>query len=330
MSTPKFLFRLPQLSIFALGGLLSAQAPASYTLYGEGCNGAPLSHCLTLNDQNPVMTVASLPNEYAYPVVNTTGAAIQIVGFEIYTVSNTGINETGNTSILWDVSGAGATVHTSPSATAISTGTITVGGTQGWYSTAVNPPVVVPAGVAFWFHVDAYSRIAPPQHSTTGGVAGPVSNWYRRPSNNMVWTRSVSVARQIFRLHCLPETPSVPTLNVDVPPRLGQLSTFAVSGGQPFSLGFFFFGFDGAQWGGLPTPVDLGFLGAPGCGMRTSSDVIMALSLDQTGVGYLALVVPPAPSFAGVTFYNQGSVVVPAANALSMIFSNAGVGTIGL
>ncbi len=60
MSTPKFLSRLPQLSIFALGGLLSAQAPASYTLYGEGCNGAPLSHCLTLNDQNPVMTVASL------------------------------------------------------------------------------------------------------------------------------------------------------------------------------------------------------------------------------------------------------------------------------
>ena len=313
-----------------LGTVALAQSTATYEYYGEGCNGVTRTDCLRLNDQNPVMTVASLPNEYAYPVVNTTGAAIQVVGFEIYTVSNTGGVETGRTGILWDVGGPTATVHTQPDATNIANGTITVGGAQGWYSTSVNPPITVPAGTAFWFHVDAYSTIAPPQHSTAGGVAGPTTNWWRRPNfSNYGWTSSVSVARQIFRIHCLPAAPAVPSLTVDQPPRLGQTITYTVGGGIPGGLGFCVFGFSGSQWAGMPTPVDLAFLGAPGCAMYTSTDIVIPMPLDPAGIGSVGLGVPATPGLAGASIYNQAGVLRPGVNPLGTLFSSAGVGVLG-
>src|SRR5688572_5785914 len=194
-------------AVAAVAGGLTAQG-ATYRSFAEGCNGSPMSNCVTQNDAAPVMTVSSLPNEYAYPVINTTGVPIQVVGFETFTVTNNTTTNpipvaTGETGILFDLSGPAATVHTRPDPTNVANGTITVTSTQGWYSTAVYPPVTIGPGVAFWIHQDAYSRIAPPQHVAAGGVAGPTSSWYRRPSNNNVWTVSVSVVRPIFRIHCV-------------------------------------------------------------------------------------------------------------------------------
>lgn len=64
------------LAALGLTALATAQTPATYALYGQGCNGAVVTNCLSLNDANPAHQLASLPNEYAYPVVNTTGQAI--------------------------------------------------------------------------------------------------------------------------------------------------------------------------------------------------------------------------------------------------------------
>lgn len=310
--------------------LASATAQtASYTLFAEGCNGAAATNCLSLNDVNPVMTVASLPNEYAYPVVNTTGLPIQITGFEIFTTTNTGLTETGKTGLIFDLSGPTATVHTRPDPTNAANGTITVSPVQGWYSTSVYPPITIQPGVAFWFHVDAYSKIAPPQHAVTGGVAGPVANWYRRPSNNMTWTSSVSVARQIFRIHCLPATPVVPALTATGLPQFGQNFTLQLSGGQPWLPGFLVHAFDRTQWLSMPTPVDLSLFGAPTCFAQTSADVASLILLDANGLGTSSMTVPTDPSFGGFTWHNQGAVLVPGANALDMLMTNAGTAVIG-
>lgn len=318
------------LCLLLLATTAVAQTTASFVPYGTGCNGATVSSCLSLNDNNPVLQVASLPNEYAYPVVNTSGNAIQIVGFEIYTQSNSGLLETGKTGLLYDNSGASATVHTTPAATNVANGTITVGGTAGWYTTTVYPPVTIPAGGAFWFHVDAYSKIAPPQHNVTGGVAGPINNYYRRPSNNMVWTSSVSVARQIFRIHCLPASPTVPTLLANQPPLLGQSFRLELSGGQPNLVGFAIWSFDNTQWANFPTPLELGFLGAPTCFNYTSAEQVATVLLDAAGNGntpYLQL--PTATAFSGLTWYNQAAMLAPGVNSLSMLFSNAATAVVG-
>src|SRR5262249_33906270 len=55
--------------LLLLAASLGAQ---SYTLSGEGCNGGPVASCIVQNDVNPQLRIQSLPNEYAYAVVNTT------------------------------------------------------------------------------------------------------------------------------------------------------------------------------------------------------------------------------------------------------------------
>lgn len=302
---------------------------ASYTLFAEGCNGTAVSNCLSLNDTNPVMTVASLPNEYAYPVINTTGAAIQITGFEIFTTTNTVNTETGKTGLIYDLSGPLATVHTRPDPTNVANGTITVNPAQGWYSTSIYPPITIQPGVAFWFHVDAYAKIAPPQHATTGGVAGPTNNWYRRPNNGLVWTASVSVARQIFRIHCLPATPTVPSLAATALPQFGANFGLQVSGGQAFLPAFLIYAFDRTQWLSMPTPVDLNMFGAPNCFNQTSSDIASLLLLDGNGLASSGFVMPTDPSFGGFTWHNQAAVVAPGVNAIDMLVSNAGTAVVG-
>ncbi|MBK8097497.1 MAG: hypothetical protein IPK26_10335 [Planctomycetes bacterium] len=320
--------RLTGVVLFALTSSVIAQT-ATYQLYGEGCNGAAPANCLTLNDLNPTHQLASLPNEYAYPVINTTGLDIQVIGFEIYTTTNTGITETGKTGLIWDLSGPTATVHTRPDPTNIANGTITVANAAGWYSTALTPPIVVPAGVAFWFHVDAYSRIAPPQHTAAGGVAGPTQNWYRRPNNNMVWTASVSVARQIFRIHCVPATPAVPYLTATGLPQFGQTLTLNVAGGVPNLPAFLVWALDNTQWFGQPTPVDLTAFGAPNCFNRTSTDEATFLVLDGSGAASSGSLIPNSPSLGGLAFFNQVAVLSPGTNTLGLLVGNAGAGVVG-
>lgn len=317
------------LSLPLLASAALAQT-ASYTLFGDGCNGAPATSCLSLNDANPVMTVSSLPNEYAYPVVNTSGQAITIVGFEIFTTTNTGIPETVKTGLLYDLSGPLATSHSQPDLVNCADGQITVLPIQGWYSTSVYPPITIPAGGAFWFHVDAYSRVAPPQHSTVGGVAGPTTNWWRRPGfNNFVWTSSVSVARQIFRIRCLPDAPTVPTLMATSLPQLGGSLSLQIAGGLPWSPAFLVWAFDRTQWLSFPTPVHLDLFGAPNCYNYTSADTAGFVLLDQSGVAATSLSIPNSPGFAGLTWHNQVAVLAPAVNALDMLFTNAGTAVVG-
>ena len=316
------------LATCALAVTASAQT-ASYTLFGEGCNGVPAVNCLTLNDVNPSHQLASLPNEYAYPVQNTTGSAIQVVGFEIFTVVNTGLQQTVNTGVLLDVNGPGATTFMQPAPTNSANGTITVGNTTGWYSTSVHPPLTFQPNEVFWLHVDAYSLVAPPQHVTSGGVAGPVPNWYRRPSNGMVWTSSVSVARQIFRVHCVPASPAVPSLTATGLPQFGTTLTLQLAGGPSFGLGFMVYASDRTQWQTIPTPVDLGLVGAPGCFLQTSSDVLDLVVLDVAGQGSSSIAIPSNPLLGGFTFHNQAAMLTPGVNALGVLLGNAGTAVVG-
>jgi hypothetical protein len=324
------MFLLRSALILAACTAAATAQTASYTLFGEGCNGAAVTTPLSLNDVNPTLQVASLPNEYAYPVVNTTGTALTIVGFEIFTTTNTTIVETGNTGVIYDLSGPSATAHTRPDPVNCANGKITVAPVAGgaWWSTSVYPPVTIQPGVAFWFHVDAYGRIAPPQH-VTGGAAGPVNNWYRRPSNNMVWTSSVSVARQIFRLHCLPGTPSVPALLNSGLPQFGQTLTLNLSGGQPFLAGFLISAFDRTQWLSFPTPVHLAMFGAPNCYNQTSSDIVSLVLLDGTGSGSSPFTIPNNPGLGGFSWHNQATMIVPGVNSIDMLVSNAGTAVVG-
>jgi hypothetical protein len=82
-------------------------------------------------------------------------------------------------------------------------------------------------------------------------------------------------------------------------------------------------------WQRLPTPIDLGFLGMPGCAMHISLDGA-ALLAGQNGQAKWFLPIPNQPSLVGRHFFNQALVFDAAAgNPFGAVVSDAAEGVIG-
>ena len=103
-------------------------------------------------------------------------------------------------------------------------------------------------------------------------------------------------------------------------PTLGGTLTVGLDN-LPFGVAVMVVGVGNSSWNGLPLPVDLGFLGAPGCPLRVSVDATDAV----VGAGTTAtwsFAVPNTPSLSGFKLYNQAA-VLDASNAFGFVTSNA-------
>ena len=270
-----------------------------------------------------MLRLASLPNDYAYPVQNNSGMAIQVIGFDVFTQTNTGNTAVGITGIYADNAGAGAQSFSVPSPTALATGLLTADGTAGWRSTITLPAVTVLPGECFWLQLEAFGRIAPPQMN--GGVAGPAACYWRRANYQAnAWVASGSVYNPILRVRCAAGGSVVPTLTSAGRPRLGTTINLDVAGGQPFLPAVMVFGLNNTSWLGMPLPVNLGLFGAPACDMWTSSNSFQLQFMDGAGQLAMPLGVPNIPGLAGVQLFVQAAPLAPNSNPLSLEFSNAG------
>lgn len=118
-------------------------------------------------------------------------------------------------------------------------------------------------------------------------------------------------------------------------PALGQLPWT----GSPFTveltnlpatfLAIMATGFSNTTWGGFPLPVSLTAVGMPNCDLYINPELLFAVSIVD-GRASWTLSMPATISLAGLHFYNQGAVLDPGVNAIGLVMSNAGDGTIGV
>ncbi len=85
------------------------------------------------------------------------------------------------------------------------------------------------------------------------------------------------------------------------------------------------FGASNTTWNGNKLPLDLGFLGAPGCNLNVSFDALLSLGLGRQ----FKLTVPNNAKFLGVKFYMQAYSADSTANAAGLVVSNGVVGQAG-
>ncbi len=96
----------------------------------------------------------------------------------------------------------------------------------------------------------------------------------------------------------------------------------------PQSTGFLAIGWSDQQAGSFQLPLDLAPFGMPGCHARVATDLIVPL----TGANNAATWTTPVPqnnALLGVSFYQQGFAIDPAANAAGLTASNSVRVTIG-
>ena len=104
-------------------------------------------------------------------------------------------------------------------------------------------------------------------------------------------------------------------------PKLG--TTFDVElGGMPLGLGIMILGVSNAAGPLGPLPLDLAFLGMPGCPLHVSPDITSTIFVGGNA-GTYTLGFPATPANAGFQFYLQGLTIDPSANAFGAAMSDA-------
>jgi hypothetical protein len=100
----------------------------------------------------------------------------------------------------------------------------------------------------------------------------------------------------------------------------------ALFSANPGDLAVLLVDFQNTVFGGVPLPIDLGVIGAPGCSLRTGNAITMFAVTSGTGSGGGRAIIPVAlpASFAGLTIYRQwAELQVTPTNALGIVGSNA-------
>lgn len=121
-------------------------------------------------------------------------------------------------------------------------------------------------------------------------------------------------------------TAGTPSHTATGTPELGQDVDYALSLAPAGTPAVLYFGNSKTNWSGVPLPLDLAFLNAAGCSVRTNSQVAMGMATGRAGTASLTVRIPISLSLIGTALYTQFVVYDPRANGLGLT-TTRGMGT---
>lgn len=150
----------------------------------------------------------------------------------------------------------------------------------------------------------------------------PTSNGLFAMEVRMTWANSPGCAsRVVYGAGC--DTPPL-TLASDFPVLGGNFTLTTTNVNAISPVGLLFFG--DVQ---IVPPVDLGFLGAPGCSVHSSANLLSLTFPVAAGTGSVVIAVPANPLLIGTTFASQSAAFTPN-NTFGLSTSNGVLWTVGL
>ncbi len=294
------------------GGVFLGEGQAgTATAFGSGCPGSmpgDPENCVVRNDALTLAPVALRANA-TYALELVAAAPVELVGFELYCSSAAGL-PTSMPAHVRLPDGLGLPTVT------VGTGTLTADPAPGWRSVDV-APVSIAAGQTFYVCFDAPA--APPVlwDAVQGGVDVP---YYRQESG--VWSgRQSGRFEWGVRVRCVSATRRTPKLSASGVYDVGHAYDLVLSEGLPFAFAGIAIGSSRQSYDGVPLPLALDFLGAPGCSVYTNVLALDGAILDAGGAMRIHLAIPNLAQYLGARIFHQGVVLDPAASAFGFVFS---------
>jgi hypothetical protein len=150
--------------------------------------------------------------------------------------------------------------------------------------------------------------------------------WTKTPANP-VWT-GPAPAPFAFKVDCVTGG-AVPVLSNTGLPVINSSFSVDLSQAKSSTGAVLLLGDSNTAWKPLPLPFDLSGLGAKGCSLLVSGQVLLTTSTDALGNAAVKLSVPNDPALLKASIHNQFFVLDVGANALGLAWTNGGTGTIG-
>lgn len=277
---------------------------------GAGCLGTGSSPplCAGVNTNGGALAVNTRTNEYGYDL--NAPSAMQVLGFELFSRSNTGGTVLVGANLYGNAGGV-------PSTLPLASTTIAIGPTDGFHAATFAQPVTLPQG-PFWIGIDHRAQTTLLSQLDAGDAGGA---YFRATFGSGVWQRSALITRPSLRVDCSTAI-AVPLLQLSGSPRLGQTPSFALSRGVGNSFGFLALGWSNTTSSAGPLPFSLAPLGAPNCFVHNSTDAVQFALLSGQGGASLPFAIPNLPTLVYARVHGQYLVADPAANTLGIAVSN--------
>ncbi len=127
-------------------------------------------------------------------------------------------------------------------------------------------------------------------------------------------------------LSLLPDGPgfSTPRLDPVGDARPGHTFSLILRGGRALAPGVLVHGTSRDAWGGVPLPLDLTPIGAPGCRLYTDWAWNRPIGVDRAGTCRVDFAVPASPTLSGSLLHTQFLIVDPLANPFGLAVSGGG------
>ncbi|MAE77352.1 MAG: hypothetical protein CMJ85_10840 [Planctomycetes bacterium] len=282
--------------------------PANFTTYGVSCQTASQG-CKLLFSQNwqqKQNNTTTTANQIAIMEFNRPLANICAVDF--YTKSRSGnVTVTVGIAKLSPITGKPDKLLTS--------GTVTVGTTAKTYQ-AKMPTLKIKQSDIFLIVFDNADKLVLSTVST-----GNQTYHYARNGNN--WSDLQTNLKWQYRVHS-DSGAQAPVLTHTDKPVLGDAFTINLTQAPSARAAVLLFGFSNKNWGNLPLPFDLKSIGAPGCHLLASGDVLFTVVTDNNGAAGKKFALPKDKNLCNAHSYFQYMVLDVAANKLGLVFTNAG------
>ncbi|MBK8978957.1 MAG: serine hydrolase [Planctomycetes bacterium] len=112
-------------------------------------------------------------------------------------------------------------------------------------------------------------------------------------------------------------------------PEIGMEQRFVLGNGTSGRSAFLFLGLSKSSFNGLPLPLELGFVGAPGCRLYTGPVDTLATTVGTFGTASLAIDYPNVPALIGAQLHTQYAMLAPRSNPLGLLLTNGITTVIG-